>query len=90
MMPRPPSCTSKSSTVSPKGLSTALMSTGVSPVTHTADVERKAASIRLRLCPFCQLAGVCNKTAPTAITARNEKTGQVRGLKNRFRCILTM
>ena len=68
----------------PKGLSTALISTGDSPVTQTADVARKQASMGLMLCPWGQLAGRPSRMDPAAITARNDNTGQVNGLKNLF------
>ena len=87
MTPRPPNWIRKSSTPWPKGLSTELMSTGVSPVTQTAEVARKQAS---RVCssrPGCQLGGRQSSTVPRAMAPRKEKTGQVRGLNKRLHCI---
>lgn len=84
MTPRPPNWIRKSSTPWPKGLSTELMSTGVSPVTQTAEVARKQAS---RVCssrPGCQLGGRQSSTVPRAMAPRKEKTGQVRGLNKRL------
>jgi len=85
MTPRPPIWIRQSNTPLPKGLSTALMSTGERPVTQTADVARKEASMGLILTPRCQLAGRLSSVAPRAMTTRKESTGQVNGLKNRLR-----
>ena len=60
------------------------MSRGDSPVTQTADVARKQASIGLMLWPSAQLAGRPSSADPATITARNDNTGQVKGLKKRF------
>ena len=51
MTPRPPTWMSTSITPCPAGLSTWLMSTGDRPVTHTADVDRNAASTTEREAP---------------------------------------
>ena len=49
--PTPPSCMSTISTTDPKRLSVADMSTGVRPVTQTADVDTKNASRNGRVTP---------------------------------------
>ena len=87
MTPNPPVWMRHNSTPLPKGLSTALISSGESPVTQTAEVARKQASMGLMLWPVAQLAGRPSSTDPATITARNDNTGQVKGLKKRFLAI---
>ena len=81
MTPRPPTWMSTSSTPCPTGLSARLMSTGDRPVTHTADVERKAASTTERPVPSPWQAGRHRASVPSRIMAAKEMAGHVRGVR---------
>ena len=72
MTPSPPVWIRLSRIPCPSGERTLLTSTVESPVTQTADVAIKKASIQGRFCPGMMLAGSRRAHAPSRMTTRKE------------------
>jgi hypothetical protein len=79
MTPSPPSCIRIMITISPNVEKVVDVFTTVSPVTHTADVAVKTASISFKE-PPSELIGRASKTAPMAMAVTNHRAIRVAGV----------